>query len=605
MTLAVTIAGCLTGGNVNGSVSGDEDNLIQEVQSMILECKGSSEPNFSGPMTVAGTSNALVIHEEIIGSPDDQETVVGCKGLPLEPTQLAELKKFTWRVERPAASNYRRLGQRLAEARGGLYRNHANCFGLIQVMPDGKTLLITKGSELAPIIVDRVKVRVMKEGKLVSELPTSTHLNAMLRSEAFLQQFLPLDEVATHPFYLNDFSLAKPGYTDGGPGERVLYVGPEPEIADSTATIEQFLDMMDFETNADRTNAIAAALTVVLRHRWLGEKPLILVTGTKSHCGKGTVTDFIRGSVAKADILYERNDWPMQSQLQRQLHLNPDIGMIVFDNVRTDSAGGGDKFIRSGFIKSFVTNAEIMLASPGAGPAIRLENRFVATINANEGKFSTDIVNRGLTTHLAPRGSVLDRPCNPKLDFLPKHHERIAAELHGMIARWRAAGCPLNYNVQHSMKPWARVIGGIVKVSGFKDFLANSAARKSADDPIGEALAILGAAKPGKELRPQEWARHAMTQGLAKTLFPPNERDTDKGRERAIGVVLKRHLDETFTAQIETKTLRLRLEGGLKRWVKGKNPHVRYVFTVLEETERVTDDEASASKGTAVEPANA
>lgn len=586
------------------------------VSGVIPDTQGTKGHSMIAPTTALAVAQATGMstpsaehqpwHEPDKTPSDSDPSVRGCKGSPLNSEQRTELK-FTWRTERGAAANYRGLGQRLREARGDLYRNHTDDHGLIQVMADGKPRLITKGSELAPVIVDRVKVRVMKEGKLMGELPTNTHLNAMLRSEAFLQNFLPLDEVATQPFYLADFSLAKPGYTDGGPGQRMLYVGLEPEIADSTATIDQFLNMMDFATNADRTNAVAGAVTVRLRDHWLGEKPLINVTGTKSHSGKGTVTDFIRGPVPKADILYQVTDWPMQSQLQRQVLLNPDIGMIVFDNVRTDSAGGGAKFIRSGFIESFVTNREIVLASPGAGRALRLENRFVIVINTNEGKLSTDLLNRGLGIHLAPKGSVVDRVCpfDPKLEFLPQHREQIEAELHGMIARWKDAGCPLDDEVQHSMKPWARVTGGILKANGFKDFLANNGARKSADDPIREALAILGAAKPGKELRPRDWARQAVTQGLTKTLLPPNERDTDKGRERATGVVLKRHLDETFTAQTETKTLQLRLEGGLRRWLKGKNPHVRYVFTVLEETERMTDDEVLPSNGEVAEPANA
>lgn len=95
----------------------------------------------------------------------------------------------------------------------------------------------------------------------------------------------------------------------------------------------------------------------------------------------------------------------------------------------------------------------------------------------------------------------------------------------------------------------------------------------------------------------------AVTQGLARTLLPPNERETDQGRERSIGVVLKRHLDETFTAQTETQNLRLRLEGGCRRWEKGMNPHVRYVFTILEKTDIPSDDEAplhaTESSGTA------
>jgi hypothetical protein len=171
------------------------------------------------------------------------------------------------------------------------------------------------------------------------------------------------------------------------------------------------------------------------------------------------------------------------------------------------------------------------------------------------------------------------------LEFLPKHRARIEAELRGMIKRWLDAGCPLDEGVSHSMLPWARVVGGILKVSGFTDFLANQGTRMAADEPLRRAVGILGAAKPGKELRPRDWARLAVRYGLAKTLIPPNERDTAKGRERAIGVVLSPLRGETFEAKSETRRYKLRLEGGLRRWVVGKNPHVRYLFEVLEEEE--------------------
>jgi hypothetical protein len=176
---------------------------------------------------------------------------------------------------------------RCLRRRGDFYRN-GDGHGLIQVLPNGKTRLITKAAHLAPLIVDWIKMTVTKEGKVVSELPNAALLNAMLRSEAFLKNFLPLDEVATQPFYLSDFSLVRPGNYDGGTGWRVLYLGPDPEIADTTEAIEQFLRVMDFASNADRTNTVAAALTVLLHRKWPGHKPVILVTATKSHSGKGT-----------------------------------------------------------------------------------------------------------------------------------------------------------------------------------------------------------------------------------------------------------------------------------------------------------------------------
>ena len=519
--------------------------------------------------------------------------------LPLGIVSVVEEEKqdaptsgsLIWRIEKGAARNYRLLGQRLAES-NDLYRNKEDGYGLVQVLPGGKARLITKGAQLAPVIVDRVRMRVEKEGKIVSELPTSAHLTAMLFSEEFLGQFIPVDEVTKTPFFLEEFSLVKPGFNDGGSGNRVIFVGAAQPSAPTLATLERFLSVMPFATNADRTNFVAAGVTVPLRRHWPGEKPLILITSTRSHSGKGTLTECLRGSIPKADILYESLDWPMQSQFQRQLQSESDIGVVVFDNVRLDSSGGRARCIRSAFLESFLTNAEVTLASPTAGEPLRLSNRFVITLISNEGTLSIDLMNRSLPIHLAPTSDVHEKQTaigNPKLEFLPRFGQQIEAEFRGMIEKWKAAGSPLDNSVRHPMSNWAKTIGGILKVNGFTDFLANYGSRKSADDPVREALAILGAAQPGKALRPDAWAKLAVTQGLSKTLFSPNERDTPKGRERNIGVIMKRHIQVMFEAQTDNKVFRLRLEGGFRRWTPGKNPHTRYRFEVLSETEKSAD----------------
>jgi hypothetical protein len=526
-------------------------------------------------------------------SDDRAETPVGgCNGF------LKEEGHFVWEVDNGASRNYKDFGVRMAVC-PDLYRNTSEGHGLILVLPSGQTRLITKASEFAPVIADRISMVVTKEGKVVSELPKAEHLNAMLRSERFLRCIRPVDEVVRSPYYLDDFTSVRAGYHDGGPGRRILYVGQGAEISDSLDTLLAFLDVMNFATNADRTNAVVAYLTVLLRHRWPGEKPVVLVTATKSHAGKGTITEFLRGAVAKADILYENLDWPMQSQLQRQVKADPDIGVVVLDNVRLDSAGGG-RFIRSAFIESFVTSAELILASPGAGDALRLAKKCVVVVNTNDGSLSTDLLNRSLPIHLAPRGGVQDRRTpigNPKLEFLPRNRGRIEAELRGMIERWRLVGGPLDESVRHSMTPWARTIGGILRVSGFEDFLANQNARKATDEPIRRAIGILGvAAKPGVALRPGDWAKLAVEHSLIRTLIPTNERDTEKGRQRAIGVLLSPLRGETFEASTETRRYRLRLEGGLRRWEPRGNPHVRYRFEILEEHELPVEGEPCAAR---------
>jgi len=531
----------------------------------------------------APSTEATNQHDNVTVPPERQDAVRGVRG----DTKGNKFQVFRWTVERGARKNYRRFGQALAAANINLYRRGTDAGGLILVLKTGKTRIITKASEFAPVIADSLTVKVTKGGKVTSDSISAPHLSAMLYSDEFLGHFRPVDVLTRLPLYRADFSLLKPGYTDDGPGHRFLYLGVAPQIAESIDTITRFLDVIAFDSNADRTNAVAAALSLLLRHHWLGAKPIILVTATKSHAGKGTVTDFIRGAVPKADILYESVDWPMHNQFHRQLRLDQEVGLICFDNVRQDSAGSSARMIRSAFIESLVTSPEITLSSPGAGASVHFQNRLMVTINANQGTFSSDLLNRALSIHLAPKGNVHDRQSpigNPKLEFLPQNRERIEAELRGMIERWKEAGRPLDEKAKHPMTPWAKTVGGILKESGFTDFLANYGSRKAADDPIREALAILAAAMPAKQLRPREWAKQAVDQGLAKTLFTANDRDTVAGRERAIGSILKQHLEETFETKTETTKLLMRLDGGNRRWLAGKNPHVRYVFTVLSST---------------------
>ena len=144
----------------------------------------------------------------------------------------------------------------------------------------------------------------------------------------------------------------------------------------------------------------------------------------------------------------------MQRQFQQQLKAESDIGVVVIDNVRLDSSGGRTNFIRSAFLESMLTSAEMTPASPGAGEPHRLSNRFVIILNSNEGTLSVDLLNRSLPIHLAPVGDVhlqQSRIGNPKLEFLPKFGRQIEAEFRGMIDRWKSAGSPLDNSVQYPM----------------------------------------------------------------------------------------------------------------------------------------------------------
>ncbi len=393
------------------------------------------------------------------------------------PAALIDSSVFVWDNDTSLTDNLQSLARRLTAA-GDLFRSTAHGGGLILAAPEHgvPTTPIRTGRQAAPVVLDRVRVEVRAGGKRVGSRIPSGDLDLAVRSEVFLRAFRPVDAFEDRSRYLPDFRLTQPGYNDGGRGRRILHFGGPPRIEEDLRAVSQFLDVMAFATPADRTNAVAAALTVVLRHLWPGAKPCLVVTSTKSHGGKDTVVRFAVGTTPQCSISYEATDWALQRSFVAAVRAFPETGVVVVENARLDRR---DAEIRSAFLERFLTEAEPVLDSAGVGTPTRRSNDLIAAITTNAGSISTDLMNRALPIHLAPVGDVADRTSpigNPKHDFLPKNRERIEAELHGMVARWDRAGRPRGTRVQHPFTIWAEVVGGILEVNGFVHFLSASSA---------------------------------------------------------------------------------------------------------------------------------
>jgi hypothetical protein len=501
--------------------------------------------------------------------------------MPLEDKEITMIEtetteaidEFLWHEDQHAKLNYETLGERLARTRQ-LFRSSEA--GLILYTGAANPVPITKGTDLQPVIVDRVNVIVMKEGKIRGNRINASHLNAMLKSESFLGNFPTVDRVTDVPLYLEDFSLTINGLNGENPGDRSLYFGGEPEIAAGLETINAFLNVMFFETNADRTNAVAAALTVMLHNHWPGGKPIILATGSKSHSGKDTVIAFAAGLHGLVSISYQSTDWALERSFVGAVRNNTDAKVIVVENARLNRS---DKVIASAFVERFATDARPQLFSTGTGAPQRIRNDYIVAISTNFGTVSEDILNRSLPIRLVPTGDTTDRVSpigNPKLEFLPKNRHRIAAELRGMIEQWKAAGMPLDHDVRHPFSPWAKTVGGILKVAGFTDFLANYGRRKTSDDPVRRGLGIIGASKPDEWLDIEQWLRQVEQQGLEKAIIPSADLPTEQSRRRGLGITMKYHEGESFVVETDRGLEKFKLELARKR--DGGEPKKMYRF---------------------------
>ncbi|MBI1372259.1 MAG: hypothetical protein GC159_05795 [Phycisphaera sp.] len=525
---------------------------------------------------------------------DDQPAVTDTSNnAPCHLPAHDEVDVFEWHDDRPHVDNYFELGSRLART-GDVFRDGAfgQALRIVPMEPGTPSRLIASAQDLGGVIVDRVPLKVYREGKCRGGRFPAGHLQVMLRSEAFLRQFRPIDSIATSPIYLPDFTLTKPGYNDGGVGQRIYYAGPPATIADDTTVLTKFLSVMAFASQADYANALGFALTVMLRNHFQGGKPVAAVTATKSHAGKDTIVAFAVGTGRLTSISYQSTNWALERSFVGALKNSPDTAIMNIENARLDSGN----YIASAFLERFITDPYPTLFSTGTGAPVRRNNDIVLAITTNHGTLSTDMNNRSLPIHLAPTGNIEDRTSsigNPKEEFLPQNREAIEAELRGMVERWKEAGMPLNTKVKHPFTIWAQTVGGILEVAGITGFLSNYSMRKAVDDPLRHAIGLLATAltPEGSDgwLRAADWAQRAVDMGLAKTLIPTADRDTAKGRERGIGVIMSKHRDETFNVETDDVRLVLRLEKARRRFES--SPSTRYRFVQLEAYELPCEDD--------------
>jgi len=359
---------------------------------------------------------------------------------------------------------------------------------------------IADGTDLEAFIREHFPVVVLKDGKTSSRAIPSGELKVLLRSPV-LQGSLPaVDRVTAVPTYNTDWRLTQPGYNDGPEGQRIFYTGADVKPKMTPDLIRQFVEVMAWKSPADATNAVGLALTVLLRFRWPGQKPFGAITATKSHSGKDTVADFITGPTEKAEVSWSRSDWPLQNESVSAL-ANPNVGVLVLGNIRS-----GTGIIESAFIERIVTSPKsLMQSSKRRGDGYSRDGDFVVLATANNGKFSTDLANRGCPVHLEQHGDINGRESpigDPRHEFLPAHRNEILAELCGMVELWKRESCPIDDSVRHPMREWSQVIGGILKVNGFEGFLSNWSLQRNANDIVRESLARIGVASP-----PDTWLR--------------------------------------------------------------------------------------------------
>jgi hypothetical protein len=521
--------------------------------------------------TPESTTPAARSHKPVPTTPTTPTTPTVAGVVPVVGTPFKRDGKAT------LAENFLATGAALAKAEPRLIVID----GALVLLEKGRPRLIESATKLSPLLIDTLNLGLPRS--LVSD---------MLGSRLFLGNFLQVDDIVNSPVVLADGAPCKPGYNAGG----ILYTGGPVQIGTGIETINKLLSVVEFDSNASRTNVVGAALTVLFPHHWYGGKPLFAVTANDSHSGKGTLCEFIIGNTAKIDIPFQCEQWPMEDKLHKSLLERPDARIIYLDNVRLTRR---NRFIKSQFFESLITNKEISLASAKLRRALRGPNKYVVLLNTNEGSLVSDLLNRDCPIHIHCTDDLQKRIAKAKAklggldvktEWLPANMQSLQAELWYMIDRWLREGKPLDDKVKHPYSPWAKTIGGILMVNGFADFLANYEANKIAADPIREAIGQLAfyancdCRRRGMEALPtKDLGELVFDRGLNQVLL---ERATRQNCEVEIGKVLSLRDGHTFTAATATEVITYRLTKQQRRWMERDIPRWRYAFSEVKREER-------------------
>jgi hypothetical protein len=427
--------------------------------------------------------------------------------------------------------------------------------------PDRKIVELRYGSDprwirdttdLEAVIRENITITVFNKGKISGNAIPAADLKVLLRSSVLQTELPVVDKITANVTFTTEWEMTRPGYNDGPDGQRYFYTGKDIQPERDPIRTMQFLNAMPFKSQGDRANALAFALTTILRHQWAGGKPMAQVTANKSHAGKDTVLDFAVGKGERVEIAYHYHDWALQNEAVSALS-DPNVEVLVIGNIRT-----GGALIESAFLERTITTPKsLMQSSKRRGDGYRRDGDFVIAATANNGRFSIDLANRGLPIHLDLVGDVHNRPTpigDPRADFLPAHRDEIEAELCGLIENWKDAGRPLDDQVRHPMNAWAQTIGGILKSNRIEGFLSNWNLQRSANDATREALGELAMAASTRSLpdRGDGWLRVetlrklAEEEGIISTLMDRRHQESTRAVERQLGVALSAHRDETL-----------------------------------------------------------
>lgn len=461
--------------------------------------------------------------------------------------------------------------------------NHVFCSGVLHAMPEealyrragvmGELLepgfVAIDAQRLRSVIDQHVRLGVSKAGK-DDETPR-IHFRACPKDLAAVVLAYPnglrqLDFFATHPVYVgSSFELARPGWNPDS--QTYLASGvPDPlDLPTARAVLDDLVCDFPFASAADRANFYGLLLTPMLRPA-LGEPvPMHLIGSPVERSGKTKLAEVVLGCAVLGTPTPAMQLGDREEEREKRITslLLAGSSVVHLDNLTNH--------LDSPALASLLTSATYQGRVLGASRVVTITNGLTVVGTGNNVHATGEVAKRIVPILLQP-GTVDPETRqdyrHPLLRaYVESVRERVLGALLGLVEAWRAKGRPLGSVGFGGFERWSAVLGGIMRVAGYPEWLSNMGAWRGRADEFGSELTAF--ALKWHERYGSEWVRGATLYDLAVELglFGWLERSkTERGQRTSFGMrVLSRITDRVVLPGLrveseglgETRRLRL------------------------------------------------
>lgn len=302
-----------------------------------------------------------------------------------------------------------------------------------------------------------------------------------------------LTYLASYPVCVGpDFALAKPGWN----GDHGVYLAgdvPTPlPLPEARAVLEDLVADFPFQADSDRANLFGLLLTPILRPAIAEPVPMHLIGSPMERTGKTKLAEIVLGITVTGRRLPAMQLGDREEEREKRILsvLLRGQGMIHLDNLAPS--------LDSAALASLLTSSEYQGRILGASSAPSIPNTLVVVGTGNNVHATGELAKRIVPIRLLPD---TDRPEDRHdfrhpdlLAYVTSARPRVLGALLGLVEAWREAGRPLAPVGFGGFERWASVVGGILGVAEYHDWLRNLAEWRGGADDAGQEHQMLAEA---------------------------------------------------------------------------------------------------------------